>query len=188
MSFIDDTSYLALTSSGRANKRTKWVGTITVVAVLYLSIAASVASASKRPRMTDETPATSRRMPLSGPVWYMGPTTRWVPNPASLFFFNPARCSAILPPPANMVGGSSVPLGSPVVPDVYSRLGSGMTSIGGCSGLPASNQEVHDCTPAGTLSPHMITVSTPASVAACWARETVDSSQKITCDSLSLTM
>ena len=32
------------------------------------------------PRITDGMPATSSRMPDSGPVWYIGPTTRWVPN------------------------------------------------------------------------------------------------------------
>ena len=57
-------------------------------------------------------------MPDSGPVWYIGPTTRWVPNRAKALLRNASRCSAIVPPPANMVGGSSVPLGSPVVPDV----------------------------------------------------------------------
>ncbi len=57
-------------------------------------------------------------MPDSGPVWYIGPTTRWVPNSAKRFARSASRCSPIVPPPANIVGGSSVPLGSPVVPDV----------------------------------------------------------------------
>ena len=69
-SFIDDTSYLAFTSSGSASIRTKWVGTMTVVSVRYRSIAAIVASASNLARITDGTPAHSRRIPDNGPVWY----------------------------------------------------------------------------------------------------------------------
>ena len=40
-------------------------------------------SASKRPRTTTGMPAARTRTPDSGPVWYIGPTTRWVPKAAN---------------------------------------------------------------------------------------------------------
>ena len=68
--------------------------------------------------MTQGTPAAKERAPDSGPVWYMGPTTRWVPASPTGAAAKLAMCSATVSPPANMVGGSSVPLGRPVVPEV----------------------------------------------------------------------
>ena len=68
--------------------------------------------------MTQGTPAASVRAPDSGPVWYIGPTTRWAPHSAAGLAAKLAKCSATVSPPANMVGGSSVPLGRPVVPEV----------------------------------------------------------------------
>ena len=118
------TSYRARTSSGSDSRRTKWVGTITVVSTRWVSIARSTFSASKRPSTTTGMPAASRRTPDSGPVWYIGPTTRWVPKAANALCASAATCSVIVPPPANIVGGSSTPLGRPVVPDVYIRFGS----------------------------------------------------------------
>ena len=54
----------------------------------------------------------------------------------------------MLVPPANMVGGSSTPLGRPVVPDVYIRLGRGDTSVGGSAGArPLANQLSHGVSP-----------------------------------------
>ena len=50
-------------------------------------------------------------------------------------------------PPANMVGGSSTPLGRPVVPDVYIRLGRGATSVGGSLGSAAASQLSHGVRP-----------------------------------------
>ena len=52
------------------------------IAVLR-SIAASVASASKRSWTTIGTPASSSRTAVSGPLWYSGPTTRCGPSLAS---------------------------------------------------------------------------------------------------------
>ena len=48
--------------------RTKWVGTITALSVRYVAMACKACSGSNRGRMTEGMPATSNRMPDSGPV------------------------------------------------------------------------------------------------------------------------
>ena len=53
----------------------------------------------------------------------------------------------MVPPPANIVGGSSVPFGSPVVPDVYSRFGRGTTSSGGSAGSPCDSHSSQSTMP-----------------------------------------
>ena len=123
-------------------------------------------------------PATSSRMPDSGPVWYIGPTTRWVPNAANRFSFNASRCSAIVGPPANIEGGSSVPFGRPVVPDVYSRLGRGTTSSGGSSAGPPATHVAQSVTSPRPLQRQPITVgrrpvASSAIATAASARSTV---------------
>ena len=54
----------------------KCVGTISVDSTRWSLMARSVSSALKRPITTDATPASRERIPLSGPVWYIGPRTR----------------------------------------------------------------------------------------------------------------
>ena len=95
-------------------------------------------AAAPRRRSARAPPRERRRRaagsPTSGPVWYIGPTTRWVPNSANLFLARSSTCSATVLPPANIVGGSSTPLGRPVVPEVYMRLGRGR-DVGGRLGV-----------------------------------------------------
>ena len=88
-------------------------------------MACSTFSASKRPSTTIGIPTARSRTPDSGPVWYIGPITRWVRYAAKAFLASASTCSVMLSPPANIVGGSSTPFGRPVVPDVYIRLGRG---------------------------------------------------------------
>jgi hypothetical protein len=79
-------------------------------------------------------------------------------------------------PPANIVGGSSVPLGRPVVPDVYSRLGLGVTVPGGSTSAPPASHSSHSMTPSGSAAPggaHPTTVPTPAVAAASSPRPAV---------------
>ena len=83
-------------------------------------------------------------------------------------------------PPANMVGGSSTPLGRPVVPDVYMRLGRGATSVGGSPGSAAANQPSHGVRPSSAGQRQPTTRCTPAWRAAARPVSTVSGPTKRT--------
>lgn len=106
-------------------------------------MAARARSASNVPWTTRGTPASSRRTEVSGPLWYSGPTTRWV-------LYLAIRCLALkTAKPARsgespmVFGGSCTAFGRPVVPLVNSRLGitrwSGLRWIGGVSPRKAAS-------------------------------------------------
>ena len=65
-------------------------------------------------------------------------------------------------PPANIVGGNSVPLGRPVVPEVYSRLGRGTIESGGSMSRLAANQSSQSTTSSEAGQFHPTTMGTPA--------------------------
>ena len=69
-------------------------------------------------------------------------------------------------PPANIVGGSSTPLGRPVVPDVYIRFGRGATPVDGSAADDPSSQSSHERTPATPSQRQPTTSGTPACSAA----------------------
>ncbi len=73
---IEEVSYCSRILDGRSRSRMKCVGTISVDSTRWSLRARSVSSALKRPITTDATPASRERIPLSGPVWYIGPRTR----------------------------------------------------------------------------------------------------------------
>ena len=108
----------------------------------------------------------------------MGPTTRWVPWAANRLSLSTSKCSAIVAPPANIVGGRSVPLGRPVVPEVSIRLGRGATESGGSSSGPAASHWSQVVTSSGSPCPQPTTDSTPACRAASTPRGAVSGPTK----------
>src|SRR5581483_7417055 len=105
-----------------------------------------------------------------------GPTTRCGPCRANGPDRTAVRWSPIVGLRGNVRGGSSVPLGWPVVPDVYTSGGRGAT--GPTSGRPAGAQSVQGTTapPAGQRQPTTAT-SRPA---AAQARSAVSGPTKTT--------
>ena len=97
-------------------------------------MAASVASASNLARITDDTPAHEQSHAATADR--CGTSVRRRDGCRSRRIRpvrGRSRCSAMSTPPANIVGGNSVPLGRPVVPEVYSRFGRGTIESGGSS-------------------------------------------------------
>jgi hypothetical protein len=56
---VDDTSYFALTSSGRASRRCSWVGTMWLLVTLYRSMSSSIVSGVQRSMSTTGWPRCS---------------------------------------------------------------------------------------------------------------------------------
>ena len=84
-------------------------------------------------------------------------------------------------PPANIVGGNSVPLGRPVVPDVYNRLGNGVMSSGSSVDALPANHWCQSVTPSIPSQYHPTTVSTPAWRAAAIPRSAVSGPTNTIC-------
>ena len=130
-------------ASSSWSRRTKCVGTITDDSAFQWSIAAQrcfgVEAAEDHDGYADgQQPESRQRSRVVHRPDDEMPVPSWAKGLALVF----SRCSATVCPPANIVGGSSVPLGRPVVPDVYKRLGRGRRSVGGSAADASASQRV----------------------------------------------
>ena len=78
MQRVDEQSYFARTSSGRARRRCSWVGTMCEVVTLCSSISRSISSASHLSMSTTLWPRCSELLVQSSTaVWYSGEPVMW---------------------------------------------------------------------------------------------------------------
>ena len=99
------------------------------------AIACSTFSASKRPSTTTGIPTASSRTPESGPVWYIGPTTRWGRRTRpTRALASAATCSVIVAASGEHRRRQLDALGAAGRPRRVHQVGSGWMSAGGSSG------------------------------------------------------